>query len=66
MASLSKFEKQIQWAANVRKTERVEKQAQIFYESYRLAIQNDDSHQTRISDLKHENEKLQQFKMCME
>lgn len=50
------------WIEAVRKSESYERQAEIFYESYRIALTQEDEFRLRITDLTNEKERLNRGK----
>lgn len=66
MGVFNGVQKSVDWAAQIRKNQSLDQQAQIFYESYRIILVKEDGYKERINNLRVENEKLQKYKMASE
>ena len=66
MGVFNGVQKSVNWAAQIRKNQSLDQQAQIFYESYRIILVKEDGYKERINNLRAENEKLQKYKMASE
>ena len=56
---LSSVGKQLKWATHIRKTQTADQQAQIFYQSYRVILVNQDTYKQKIAQLKEDIKRLE-------